>query len=149
MHYYPGPYPYMYDKSLKKTLELIRRAVADETRDRKFYEYLINQAPNEKEKNIIASIRDDEMKHFRMFREIYHDITGHYPVPLDKEEFEKPASYLDGIEKALFDELETVEMYRQIYFGLRTRKHRDMLFEIITDELKHASKFNYLYTRNL
>jgi len=146
----PTPYssPYMYDPALQKALKLIRQAVAGETKDRMFYDYLISVAPNQKEKDIIASIRDDEIKHYKMFREIYKEITGQYPQPLGEEKFEKPASYLAGIEEALFGELNAVEMYRQIYFGLYNRQHRDMLFEIITDELKHAAKYNFLYTRN-
>ncbi len=148
MNYYP--YPHMYDLGLIKSLELIREAVADEAKDRKFYEYLINEAPNSKEKKIITSIRDDEIKHFRLFKKIYYEITGCYPKPLpEKEEYKKTKNYLDGIEQALFGELGAVEKYRQIYFGLKTLKHRDILFEIITDELKHASKFNYLFTKNV
>lgn len=139
---------YMMDPALERALMLIRRAVAGERKDRLFYQYLISVAPGQREREIIASIRDDEIKHFDMFREIYRDITGNNPTPLGTEEFERPESYRAGIEEALFGELSAVEMYRQIYFGLRCRKHRDMLFEIITDEIKHASKYNYLYTRS-
>ncbi len=141
-------YPYMYDTDLQQALYLIRQAVAGETKDRMFYDYLISQAPNQKEKNIIASIRDDEIKHFGMFRHIYCEITGYFPKPLGEEKFEKPDSYLEGIEEALFGELGAIEMYRKIYFGLKTQRHRNMLFEIITDELKHAAKYNFLYTKN-
>ncbi|GAB6098565.1 hypothetical protein JCM16358_04440 [Halanaerocella petrolearia] len=83
-----------------------------------------------------------------MFREVYRDITGRNPVPLGEEDYEEPESYLAGIEEALFGELAAVEIYRQLYYGLKTRKHRDMLFEIITDELKHSGKYNFIYTRN-
>lgn len=138
----------VFNPDLDTTLELIRRAVSGEQNDRRFYEYLISVAPNQKEKSIISDIRDDELGHFDLFRGIYKDITGKYPVPLGEEEFEEPESYLEGIEQALFGELRAVELYRQIYYGLRTREHRDILFEIITDELKHADKWNYLYTIN-
>lgn len=138
----------VFNPDLDSTLELIRQAVSGEENDRRFYEYLINVAPNQEEKNIISSIRDDELGHFDLFRRIYKDITGRYPVPLGTDEFEEPETYLEGIEEALFGELKAVEMYRQIYYGLKTRVHRDILFEIITDELKHADKWNYLYTRN-
>lgn len=146
-YYYPYPGS-MYDPALQKALELIRRAVAGETHDRLFYEYLLSQAPNAREREIITSIRDDEMKHYRMFREIYRGITGTYPTPLGSEQFEKPANYLAGIEEALFGELGAVEMYREIYFGMPNLMYRDMLFEIITDEQKHATKYNYIFTRN-
>lgn len=143
-HYYSS----MMDPALQQALCLIRKALAGERHDRLFYDYLISVAPGAREREIILSIRNDEIKHLEMFREIYRDITGTNPTPLGSEEFTKPANYRAGVDEALFGELAAVEMYRKIYFGLKTRKHRDMLFEIITDELKHASKYNYLYTRS-
>lgn len=148
MHYTNQMPPNYYPPQLQRALELIRKALAGETKDRLFYEFLLEQAPNPTERNIIASIRDDEIKHFAMFRQIYREITGQNPTPLGEEEFEEPENYLAGIAEALFGELSAVEMYRQIYFALRKRSHRDMLFEIITDELKHATKWNFLYTLN-
>lgn len=132
----------------QECLNLLRRSVAGETADRKFYEYLIRVAPTTKDKEIIASIRDDEIKHYSMFRQIYRDFTGQNPIPLGSEEFEQPENYCDGIQRALFGELSAVELYRRIYFCLPTRVYRDMLFEIITDEIKHAGKYNYLYAKN-
>lgn len=138
----------VFDIDMETTLELIRRAIAGEARDEKFYNYLISVAPNQKEKDIIRSIRDDELSHFDLFKQIYKDIAHREPVPLEEEEYEQPESYLDGIEEALFGELDAVELYRQIYYGLRKDEHRDKLFEIITDELKHSGKYNFIYTRN-
>jgi rubrerythrin len=139
----------MYDMNLlEKSLEGIKAAVQGEREDEIFYDYLISVAPTEEEKKIIASIRDDERGHNKMFRQIYKNITG-ADVPQGKdEEFIKPISYLDGIKNALFGELGAVEKYREIRRGLPSTMHRDMLFNIITDEIKHSSKYNYLYTLN-
>ncbi len=133
---------------LQRSLELIKEAVSGEREDELFYDYLISVAPNQEEKNIIASIRDDEKKHNMMFRRIYKDITGTEVEITEEEVFEKPSSYLDGIKRALFGELKAVEKYRVIRQGLPNRYYRDMLFEIITDEIKHSSLYNYLYTEN-
>ncbi|ACL69267.1 ferritin family protein [Halothermothrix orenii] len=138
----------VFNPPLEITLELISRAVAGETTDRRFYRYLLNAAPNEKERAIISGIREDELRHYELFRQIYRDITGRNPVPLGDDEFEEPENYLAGIEEAKLGEIETAAKYRQIYYGLRTREHRDKLFEIITDELRHADLYDYLYTRN-
>ncbi|MBM7624473.1 ferritin-like domain-containing protein [Sporohalobacter salinus] len=88
------------------------------------------------------------MRHYDLFKQIYREITGRDPVPVGEEDYKQPESYLAGIEQALFGELAAVELYRQIYYGLRKREHRDKLFEIITDELKHSGKYNFIYTRN-
>ena len=83
-----------------------------------------------------------------MFRQIYKSITGLDLPPGDDEEFVKPASYLDGIKTALFGELAAVEKYREIRRGLPCTMYRDILFNIITDEIKHSAKYNYLFTFN-
>ena len=143
--------PYMmYDMNLlEKSLEGIKKAVQGEKEDELFYDYLISVAPTDDEKKIIASIRDDERGHNKMFRQIYKSITGVDVPPGDDEEFVKPISYLDGIKKALFGELAAVEKYREIRRGLPSTMYRDMLFNIITDEIKHSAKYNYLFTLNI
>ena len=132
---------------LERSLCLILEALADETHDRMFYQYLLGIAPSQEQCNIIKSIRDDEIRHFKMFRMIYEEITCEPPCA-EQKEFEEPENYCSAIQQAIFGELEAVEMYRKIMFGLCSQRHRDMLFEIITDELKHSVKWNFLYTKN-
>lgn len=139
---------YSYHPAFRRCLEFLQKAVAGESLDRMFYDYLIEVAPNMQAQDIIATIRDDEIKHSQMFRQIYQEIAGRPPMPSEEEEFIQPESFCQGIQRALFGELEAVEFYRQIYNCLPTRRYRDMLFEIITDELKHAAKYNFLYTNN-
>lgn len=139
---------YENNPKLQQSLKLMKEAVQGEREDQLFYEYLIEQAPTQEEKEIIASIRDDEVKHNRMFRQLYKLLTGQEVSSTNGEEFVRPDSYIDGIKKALFGELKAVEKYRTIRQGLPGQLYRDMLFEIITDELKHASKYNFLYTLN-
>ena len=134
---------------LQRSLQLVKEAVQGEQNDELFYDYLISIAPTQEEKDIISSIRDDERKHNKMFRRIYMDLTGMEIAPGVEETFEKPDSYLDGIRNALFGELATVEKYRKIREGLPNRYYRDMLFEIITDELKHSAKYNYILSKDI
>lgn len=133
---------------LQESLEGIRKAVQGEREDELFYNYLINIAPTKEEKDIIASIRDDERRHNRLFRSIYKDFTGKEVPANENETFTAPSSYMDGIKRALFGELSAVERYRAIRRGLPMGPYRDILFDIITDELKHASKYNYIFALN-
>jgi rubrerythrin len=138
----------MYNTQLQEALVRVKEAVQGEREDELFYDYLISMAPTMEEKEIITSIRDDERRHNREFRRIYKDFTG-MEVPAGEEEtFERPESYIDGIKKALFGELRAVERYRDIRRALGMGPQRDVLFDIITDELKHSSKYNYLFTLN-
>lgn len=136
---------YTYPGNLPGAIKLIQNAIGGEREDELFYDYLIKVAPNQEAKNIIMGIRDDERKHNAMFRKIYTKLTGK-PVPnIPEEPFQKPKSYCDGIKKALMGELNAVVNYRKILFAMQNRVHINMLTEIITDELRHASLYNYLY----
>ncbi|MGV2643583.1 ferritin-like domain-containing protein, partial [Clostridium perfringens] len=61
---------------LQEALNDIKKAVQGEREDELFYDYLISVAPTREEKEIIASIRDDERRHNQIFRRIYKDFTG-------------------------------------------------------------------------
>jgi rubrerythrin len=135
-------------KTLEEALDLVSQAVQGERKDELFYDYLISVAPTQEEKGIISDIRDDEKKHNRMFREIYEYYTGYELPQADRQDFMEPASYLEGIKEALFGELAAMERYRIIHAGLPSRYYRDMVFEILTDELKHADKYNYILNLN-
>ncbi|MBB6216577.1 rubrerythrin [Anaerosolibacter carboniphilus] len=136
-------------KTLTEALALVKDAAQGEREDELFYDYLISVAPTKEEKDIIATIRDDERKHNKMFRQIYRYFTGQEIPPAKDEEFEKPNSYIYGVTKALFGELAAMERYRIIRAGMPDRYHRDMVFEILTDEMKHADKYNYILNKNV
>ncbi|MCB2339036.1 ferritin-like domain-containing protein [Clostridium estertheticum] len=138
----------MYNPQLQEALVGVKEAVQGEREDELFYDYLISVAPTREEKAIIISIRDDERKHNSLFRKIYKDFTGMEVPTAGEDTFKKPSSYIDGIKKALFGELRAVEKYRAIRRALSMGPYRDVLFDIITDEIKHSSKYNYLFTLN-
>ncbi len=135
-------------KTLEEALKLVKQAVQGEREDELFYDYLISVAPTREEEKIISDIRDDEKKHNQMFREIYAYYTGNELPRAGRENFKEPESYLEGVRKAFFGELSAMERYRIIRAGLPSRYYRDMVFEILTDELKHADKYNYILNLN-
>jgi rubrerythrin len=137
-----------YDERYYAAVKLILEGIAGEREDELFYDYLISVAPTEQEKQVITGIRDDERKHRRLFRQLYQQLTGQRPPVMEEgEQFERPASYLEGIERALLGELKAFEKYRTIYKYL-PQQYRDTVFEIMTDELKHAHLYNWLYAKN-
>ncbi|MGF7047726.1 rubrerythrin [Paenibacillus sp. DS2015] len=148
--------PYWYRSSFKpvwsvsapQALDLIKEAVQGERNDELFYDELIRLAPNAEQASIIASIRDDERGHNQMFRGIYRELTGQEIPSTSKEPYQQVESYVAGLQKALLGELAAVEKYRKIWFGLPVGIYRDTVGGIILDELKHASKYNYLFTLN-
>ncbi|OAT82270.1 ferritin-like domain-containing protein [Desulfotomaculum copahuensis] len=144
---YHPTYEYVSIYALPEAVDLIAKSVGSEREDELFYDYLLSVAPPA-QRDVISSIRDDERKHFRLFKELYWELTGRDIPPASEVTFKRPDSYCEGISRALFGELAAVERYRKILFGFEFIPYRNILTEIYTDELKHASKWNYLFSLN-
>ncbi len=130
-------------------LKLLEEAVAGEKNDRIFYQQLIDLAPTKTEKDIIAVIRDDELAHFAQFRLIYRELSGkEISAQNATSPEEQPLSYMANLRQALFGEMAAVKKYRMIRAELTSKRHRDILFDIITDEFIHVGKYNFLITLN-
>ena len=135
--------------NLNTAINMIKNSVADETEDAAMYEALINMAPNEEAKNIITSIRNDEKLHNRLLREIFTELTGVVlPQTMDNTNYPK-LTYIDGLKKAFMGELSAVEKYREILTYMPTKELYNKILYIMTDEMKHAIKYNYLITMYL
>lgn len=131
--------------TLNQAIELIRKSVRDEKEDELFYDNLLNQAPTERDKEIITSIRNDERKHNQILRKLYFDFTGQgmppdMPMPITNNDL----TYKENLEKALFGELNAVTKYRKIMGTMPNGDSYTLLMSIMTDELRHASKYNFL-----
>ncbi len=131
--------------TLNQAINQIRKSVGNERSDELFYDAIIEKAPTEKEKDIIRSIRDDEKKHNQILRELYFEFTGQViPPDVSAETVDRQLSYKDMLEKALFGELDAVVRYRRIMGTMPSGKSYTLLMSIMTDEIKHANKYNFL-----
>lgn len=136
--------------SLQKSLAWMAEAVQLEKEKELFYEHLISVGPTEADQDLIVSIRDDEKEHRDMFRTMYKDFTGQeIKDRMTEGEVKKPESYLQGIQFGLFEALREVEKYREIFKGLPEGYYRDAVSDMISDKLKHATMYNFQYTKNL
>ena len=130
--------------NLNSAIDKIKNSVTDEAEDALMYEHLINIAPNAEAKEIIANIRDDEKLHNTLLRDIFTKLTGAiFPQITNTANYEK-TNYIDGIKKALIGELKAVEKYREILMYMPNKELYNKLFYIMSDEMKHAIKYNYL-----
>lgn len=131
--------------NLNQAVELIRQSVEAEKEDEVFYDKIIKQAPTEKEKNIISSIRDDERKHNQILRRLYYEFTGQI-IPENNlvNDLNNNVDYKENLEKALFGELDAVVKYRKIMGTMPSGDSYTLLMSIMTDELRHANKYNFL-----
>lgn len=136
------------NQQLQLGLKGIKQAVQGELDDALYYNYIISKAPTDEEKVIISAIKEEELRHSKQFEGIYRNFTGMGVKTSVAEIFDIPYSYEEGLKNALLDELRDVAKYRAIRRRLPEGEYKDLLFDIITDELTHASMFNYLLTSN-
>lgn len=138
------------DAMLQDAINTIKKSIESEKDDEIFYEVLLSQAPNESDRNIIKSIINDEKKHRAMLKQLYIELTSNaMPTPIMSRTSSTSTEYLKNLEKALFGELEAVEKYRNVMAAMPDKRKYAMLMEIMTDELKHANKYNFLIAKNM
>lgn len=134
--------------TLVQAVDLIKQSVSDEREDELFYESLLTKVPNEEAKNIIEEIRQNEKKHNEILRFVYSNITGEIlPSAQDIEFKQTNTTYLQDLQKALFGELDAVKKYRRIMGAMPSMKTHTLIMSIMTDELSHAAKYNFLITQ--
>ena len=76
---------------------------------------------------------------------MYYNFTGHViPADVSVANLDLKSSYKENLEKALFGELNAVVRYRRIMGTMPSGNSHTLIMSIMTDELRHASKYNYL-----
>lgn len=100
------------------------------------------------DRGLISGIMDDDKKHEEIIRRIYNEITNEtLPEPKHAKEG-KPVSYRRTLKAAFMLEQQSIAKYRGILFAMRTRRHINMMTEILTDKLRHLALYNYLLVKN-
>jgi rubrerythrin len=117
-------------------LKLITEAIADEIADAMTYTAM---AKNCSDKEMFEAIASDELKHRKMLEEIYTELAGKTPIePRTDNTRDEGMSCEELIKRQFAGELEGVRLYRTIYFALSSPTYKNMIFEIMSDELMHA-----------
>lgn len=148
--------------SFNEALDLIRQSIEDEREDEIFYDSIIEIAPTDAEKDIIRGIRDDEKRHNNILRYLYYNFTG---MALRETRIESEESnvytrhdnnsntninnkYMRLLTEAWLGEFAAVRKYRKILGAMPDQRSRTLINSILTDELIHSNKYNYLITKN-
>jgi len=129
----------------KSVLDLIVQAMKAERHDAVKYKMMMEMTTDPEIKKQTNFAYEDELKHYQMFRQIYYQLTGRVVnIPLPAE-VEKYANIMDAVKSSIEGENEAVDLYRDIHAMIPNQHMRDMVFEIITDEIEHANRFVYSY----
>ncbi|WP_042354052.1 ferritin-like domain-containing protein [Bacillus rubiinfantis] len=143
------PFTNYYDALYRQSnlmLTNIEKAINGEYSAIDCYAKLANLAPNEKERERILEIRQDELKHFQEFVQIYRQLTGHQPQAKIIEEC--PGQYRSGLEFALQDEQETVDFYLEIADNASDPIIKTIFQRAAADEQNHAVWFLYFFSKS-
>ncbi|HZG70696.1 MAG TPA: ferritin-like domain-containing protein [Chondromyces sp.] len=121
----------------------IERAINGEYSAIQCYSRLVYLTNNEEVKKRILEIREDEIKHYQQFIQIYVGLTGQQLQPVTIEEC--PDNYAEGLEYALKDEQETVDVYLDIADRAADPYIREVFRRAAADEQNHAVWFLYYF----
>jgi rubrerythrin len=139
---------YYYDNSNRQTNKLIsniEKAINGEYSAIHCYTKLAELASSEGVRKQILEIRQDEVKHFQQFVQIYGSLTGRQPEPIISEKC--PNTYLNGLEFALKDEQHTVDFYLEISDEASNQFVKEAFRRAAADEQNHAVWFLYYFVK--
>lgn len=122
---------------------LIERFMQDQVTAALFYRELRDLAPEKRMKDYIGHAMADEEKHYRMLGALYKVLTGKTYEATPKQV--TYADLADGLKQAMDDEYEAFEEYRDVYLNAADRSIRNLFFELMTDELEHATRFAHVF----
>lgn len=143
-----NPYTNYYDavnRQPNKLVNDVEKAINGEYSAINCYAKLAKLASNEQERKRILEIREDEIKHFQTFQQVYIKLTGKQPQPKISEGC--PDVYVSGLEFALKDEQETVDFYLEISDEAADPSIRKTFRRAAADEQNHAVWFLYFFTK--
>lgn len=129
-------------------LNLIRKTIQFNQENEPFYDYLFKKAQTQEERRIIRAISYDKIKHHQVFKQIYYDLTGHQITMSSNTKFHKPSSYLLGLSRAYFRDLDDSERYKAIREDMQNQHYINIINELICDNLIHLCKYNYIFAKH-
>jgi rubrerythrin len=120
----------------------VQKFIQDQANAAAFYRELMEQVPGQELKAYVEHALEDEQKHYQMLTQLYRELTGRtYEAQAQPTEF---ADLRTGLKMAMDDEYEASEEYRDVYLRYQNQQIRDLFFELMNDELEHATRFNYV-----
>lgn len=124
----------------------ILKAINDENTAIHCYAEMAKMAPSKRERDVIEEIRQDEIRHFRDFSNIYVQLTGSQPQIAKLPTC--PNQYLQAIDDAFIDEQVTVDFYHSIANETTNSTIRSAFRRAAEDEQNHAVWFVYFLMKN-
>lgn len=114
----------------------ISKAIVGEVQAYYFYDALAEMADNDKDRETIKSIQEDEAKHYQWFSTLLKDMGRELPrVPAGQQ----PRDFEQGVKSAIQDELAANEFYLDISYRATDPDIKMTFLYASQDEQRHAT----------
>ncbi|WP_161605098.1 ferritin family protein [Brevibacillus massiliensis] len=134
----------MYDqRQYYNLLQQLQKAIQGEYEAIRYYEQLAKLAPPDHRRYIEQIGGDERLEHIVSFSNLYRRLTGQEPQVVPGA---LPTEYVSGLKKAFDDEQEAADFYQKVYLGTNDPHVRNIFFEAMTDEMRHATTIAFLYS---
>ncbi len=135
---------YYYDEEWSRQQNLNSRiltAINGEYEAIHCYAEIVKMAPSRMVSEVVEEIRQDEIRHFDEFSNIYMQLTGSQPQIAKQPTC--PNQYSKAIDNAFIDEQKTVDFYHSIAKETTDARIRSAFRRAAEDEQNHAVWFLY------
>lgn len=130
---------------LQESLQTIRDAAAASSNVDAFNRRLLELAPSDEDRAVLASIMSDERTHMQYLREIYKAFTGQdVPFTAPVTVLAIPATYEAGLRSAMFHKFDNAQKHGFILAAMPTGYYQNIIAKMAVDNTVHGAKYNYL-----
>lgn len=138
-------------KQDKRILELLEIAQQETIQSLSAFDALIKNEALQPDIETLRNSYLDEIKHLKLLQEILYNITGKSsPAQQTTQSTAAKATTQNipsEIEKALHQEMEQTDFFRELLIAMPETDLRDILFEIITDKQDHCIRLCFLFSK--
>ncbi|WP_227763152.1 ferritin-like domain-containing protein [Zhaonella formicivorans] len=123
-------------------IDLIHHAIMDEMNDAAYYREMAKMAPDYEARELLTSMSDDETRHAEQFTEVYRAMTGKQPSPMQHHPM--VSGYKEALKHRFHAETGAYKKYKEYYLCSENMKLRNIFFDAMHDEARHAMYLQYL-----
>lgn len=132
---------------VENTSNFLYCGIMDKTKIINFYETLLQLTPTIYARQQIEAILEDETNHLQEFKLFHAQYSSNETIFTESGQI-KFRTYRDGLLKAYESELSQYSNYRNALLSGYSKEIHDCFFKAMTDDLKHANQFMFLYFRD-
>lgn len=125
---------------------MLIRIIQDKQAMNAQYEQLHGIATDQQDIDIIGRIRLDEAAHLSALTGLFARLFGGQPE-LNGHGQLQMHSFMSGVKDLIIGELNLYITYSNIIFTDSNADVQNTFFQVLTDDNRHASRLNYMYTK--